>query len=47
MTLNKLTGACALAIATMLGAITIARAVNGDPLADEILQAVREDLLRN
>ena len=34
-------------IATMLGAITIARAVNGDPLADEILQAVREDLLRN
>ena len=33
-------------IATMLGAITIARAVKGDPLADEILEAVREALIR-
>jgi TetR/AcrR family transcriptional repressor of nem operon len=33
-------------IATMLGAITIARAVKGDPLADEILEAVREMLIR-
>ncbi|MDB5989192.1 MAG: nemR [Herbaspirillum sp.] len=33
-------------IATMLGAITLARAVKGDPLADEILEAVREALIR-
>jgi TetR/AcrR family transcriptional repressor of nem operon len=33
-------------IATMLGAITIARAVKGDPLADEILEVVREELVR-
>ncbi|RXZ38062.1 TetR family transcriptional regulator [Oxalobacteraceae bacterium CAVE-383] len=33
-------------IATALGAITIARAVKGDPLADEILEAVREEMLR-
>jgi TetR/AcrR family transcriptional repressor of nem operon len=33
-------------IATMLGAITIARAVRGDALADEILEAVCEEMLR-
>jgi TetR/AcrR family transcriptional repressor of nem operon len=33
-------------IATMLGAITIARAVKGDPLADEILEVAREELVR-
>jgi TetR/AcrR family transcriptional repressor of nem operon len=32
-------------LATMVGALTLARATAGDPLSDEVLTTVREDLL--
>lgn len=32
-------------LATMVGALTLARATAGDPLSDEVLATVREDLL--
>ena len=33
------------AIATMIGAVTMARAADGDPLADEVLTAARATIL--
>ena len=33
------------AIATMIGAVTMARAADGDPLADEVLAAARTAIL--